>query len=334
MTSPYPLQCRPILMHKVWGGDRLARFGKDCPAGATIGESWEAADLDATSASGAGGGAQRSVVVNGALAGKTLGDAVRTWGAGLLGAARPTGSGGFPLLVKFLDARENLSIQVHPSPAYAAAHPGAHLKTECWYILDAAPGSVLYKGLRPGETRESLAARVRDGTVVEALRACPAKPGEIHNLPSGTVHALGAGVLVAEVQTPSDTTFRLYDWGRSGRELHIDQCLACVDLAPPPPEMVLRSAGDGFGPTLRTDFFRVRHLSLGSGQERPLEPDGRCAVVMVLAGAGSLYHEDGAYAPTDVAVGQTFVVPAGVSAETTACAADDARLECLVATVG
>lgn len=334
MTRPYPLRCTPILLSKVWGGDRLARFGKACTPGATIGESWEVADLAETSASGAGGGAQQSIIQNGPLAGRTLRDALDAWGADLLGRVPRDARGGFPLLVKFLDAKENLSVQVHPSPAYAATHPGAHLKTECWYILDAAPGSVIYAGLRPGETRDTLATRVRAGTVVEALEAVPAVAGEVHTLPSGTVHALGAGVLVAEVQTPSDTTFRLYDWGRSGRALHIDESLACAIPGPAPRPMRLRSAGDGFGPTLTTEFFRLRHLALGSEQERPLDPDGRCTVVMVLAGAGSLYSEDGVFSPCDLRAGVTYVVPAAVCAEATVRAAEDARVECLVATVG
>jgi hypothetical protein len=127
----------PILLEKVWGGRRLERYGKKLPPGKLIGESWEVADLPATSESGAGGGPARSVIANGALAGRTLHDALELWGEGLLGPKPPWPGGAYPLLVKFLDARENLSVQVHPSPAYAAAHPGAHLKTECWYVLQA-----------------------------------------------------------------------------------------------------------------------------------------------------------------------------------------------------
>jgi mannose-6-phosphate isomerase len=166
MTKPYPLTFSPILLAKVWGGDRLARFGKPIRPGDTIGESWEIADLADTAASGAGGGAQRSVIAAGALAGRTLADALREWGPALLGAARPAEGGGFPLLVKLLDARENLSVQVHPSPAYARAHAGARLKTECWYILDSQPGSVIYKGVRPGIDRARFAAAIRDWSVV------------------------------------------------------------------------------------------------------------------------------------------------------------------------
>src|SRR5262245_39251365 len=197
MTAPYPLAFEPVLFSKVWGGDRLNWFGKGVKAGSMIGESWEVADLPATAASGAGGGSVRSVIANGALKGRTLHDALGAWGPKLLGRAAVAEDGSFPLLVKFLDAKENLSVQVHPSPAYAKAHRDAKLKTEAWFILAAEPGAVIYKGVKTGVTREIFRRHVDDGSVVGDLIAVPAVPGECHNLPSGTCHALGAGVLVA-----------------------------------------------------------------------------------------------------------------------------------------
>ncbi|GJQ29424.1 MAG: mannose-6-phosphate isomerase [Phycisphaerae bacterium] len=333
MTTPSPLIFRPILLDKVWGGDRLARFGKAVAPGAKVGESWELADLGATAASGAGGGAQRSIIANGPFAGRTLHDAMEAWGAAMLGRAAKSPAGEFPLLVKFLDARENLSVQVHPSPAYAAAHPGAHLKTECWYILHAEPGSVLYKGVKRGVTRDAFAAHIASGSVVNDLVAVPAVPGEVHALPSGTCHALGAGVLVAEVQTPSDTTFRVFDWGRTGRALHVEESLACIEFGPAPEAVKLRSGGAGFGSALTTDYFTLRHLSLGNDDERPISPGGAMAVVLVLGGAGSLYSDAGAFAPVDLRVGMTVLVPAGVAGEAQVSAGELRRVECLVATV-
>jgi mannose-6-phosphate isomerase len=173
VITPYPLLFKPILLDKVWGGRRLSQFGKQLPDGKQIGESWELADLAATSASGAGGGSAQSVIANGPLAGKTLHDAIGTWRRDLLGEVSLSKDGGFPLLVKFLDARDNLSVQVHPSPAYAAANEGANLKTECWYILAAEPvdgkPAVIYKGIKPGVTRETFAKHIADGTVVDDL---------------------------------------------------------------------------------------------------------------------------------------------------------------------
>ncbi|HYE61595.1 MAG TPA: type I phosphomannose isomerase catalytic subunit [Phycisphaerales bacterium] len=302
-AAPYPLLFEPVLMPKVWGGDRLARFGKQVKAGEKIGESWEVADLAATSASGAGGGSVRSVIRNGPLAGKTLHDVVALWGEQLLGPARLM-DGSFPLLVKFLDARENLSVQVHPSPAYAAKHAGAKLKTECWYILDAEPGSVIYKGVKPGVTREAFASHIRDGSVVDDLVSVPAVVGECHNLPSGTVHALGAGVLVAEVQTPSDTTFRVFDWGRTGRELHIEQSLACIDFGPAPTPVQMNA-----GEVLRTEFFEVWQPQGGTPARLG---DARCTVLMVLRGTGRLALPGGGQ-PQSVNAGDTLLIPAAVA---------------------
>jgi mannose-6-phosphate isomerase len=259
-----------MFYEKVWGGRRIEGY-KSLPAGKQIGESWELADLGATSASGAGGGEARSVISNGPLKGKTLSNALGMWGDGLLPAMKllkppageaqvpavpqpaaegappapppPAAAGAFPLLIKFLDASDNLSVQVHPSAEYAKNNPGAHLKTECWYIMQAEPGSKIYKGLRPGVTREKFeaAARANDPTIVDMLGAIPATVGDCHYLPSGTPHALGKGVVVAEVQTPSDTTFRVYDWGREGRELHIDQALACINFGGQQPPVATKA---------------------------------------------------------------------------------------------
>lgn len=306
---PYPLLFHPILLEKVWGSDRLARFGKPVRPGAKVGESWEVADLAATSASGAGGAAARSVIANGPLAGRPLGEAIALWGPALLGSAR-SAAGNFPLLVKYLDAGENLSVQVHPSAAWASTHAGAHLKTECWYILDAAAGSVLYKGLRPGVTRERLAALARAGdrAIVECLATVPAVPGECHNLPSGTVHALGAGVLVAEVQTPSDTTFRLYDWGRTDRQLHIEEALACAEIGPAPAAARFRA-----GPWSRlvsTEYFALDESRPAAGEPLSLATGGRCCVLMAVAGRGVL-HAAGCE-PLALGPGSTLVVPAAL----------------------
>lgn len=321
MAAPYPLTFEPMLLEKVWGGSRLARLGKRMGANARIGESWEIADLDGTSASGAGGGAMRSIIAEGPLAGRMLREALELWGERLIGAGHSKKRGArparFPLLVKFLDAREHLSVQVHPSPAYAASHPGAYLKTECWYVVDADPDAVIFKGFIPGTTRADVEQALRTGEgegLVRLLRSVPAVPGECHNLPSGAVHALGAGVLVAEVQTPSDTTFRVYDWakeyGRTGRTLHVEEALACMDLGPAPEAM----HGDGRRTSLaRTEFFEIDEYR-PEGQAMPLPPG--CSVLMVLRGSMTLRgcgEDDRRYE-----AGTTVLVPAELSSAITA----------------
>jgi len=315
MITPHPLLLNPILMEKVWGGRRLEKLGKSLPAGANIGESWELADLSSTSPSGGGGQAAMSVIAAGPLTGKSLREALGMWQRAALGSVMLTDSGGFPLLVKFLDARENLSVQVHPSATYAAAHKDAHLKTECWYILAAEPGSVIYKGVKPGVTRESFEKKLSSGaSIVEDLVAAPAVVGECHNLPSGTVHALGAGVLVAEVQTPSDTTFRVYDWGRQGRELHVKQAMECIEFGPAPAAARLPK-GKTHARLVSTEFFRVYESVLPAGGLVQITGDksggGAAAephVLVVLEGSVSV--REGRENPVVVGAGGTCFIPA------------------------
>lgn len=320
-AAPYPLRLRPILLEKTWGGDRLAAFGKPVPQGARVGESWEVADLGATAPSGAGGGAQRSVIENGALAGATLHDALRHWGRDLLGDAEPTEAGEFPLLVKLLDAREHLSVQVHPSPAYAASHPGVAVKHECWLVLDAEPGACLFVGLRPGVGADGLRAAIASGRMIEVLQPVPARAGECHLLPSGLIHALGAGCVVAEVQTPSDTTFRLYDWlaeyDRPRRALHIEEALEAMAWIEAPPARHVPE-GPGRVTVVETARFTVEAVRLAPGAAALLAPGGTtCVVVQVAAGTVALQAGDvlelprGAAAVVPAALGPGAAVRAG-----------------------
>ena len=319
MTTPYVLKFAPILKEKVWGGRRLAALGKGLPEGAQVGESWEIADLAATSASGGGGGSARSVITNGALTGRTLHDALEGWGGDLMGGASVMPDGSFPLLVKYLDANEHLSVQVHPSPEYARSHPDAHLKTECWYIVAADPGSVIFKGVRPGVTLESMAEHVRAGTVADDLVAVPAVVGEMHNLPSGTCHALGAGVLVAEVQTPSDTTFRLYDWtseyDRPERELQIERGLECCDFGPAPGATSLRE-GATSARLVETEFFTVDEHRLKAGESMTPYANGGPVVLMVISGRARV-------GGASVEGGETCLIPAALAGRASFDALDD-----------
>jgi mannose-6-phosphate isomerase len=323
MSDAYPLLFRPIFKDKVWGGRALEKVGKTLPAGQNIGESWELADLDATSASGGGGGSALSVIDNGPLAGNTLRQAINLWGASLMGAAKLTAGGAFPLLVKFLDARESLSVQVHPSPTYAEAHKDAHLKTESWYILAAEPNAVIYKGVKPGVSKSAFAAHISDNTVANDMIAIPAVAGEIHNLPSGTCHALGAGVLVAEIQTPSDTTFRVFDWGRVGRELHIEQALACIDFGPAPSGASL-PPGSNRARLVTTEFYTIEEARPRAGEAAALKVTGGPTVVMVLRGSGEI--RSGSNPPVAISTGHTALVPASLTSTATFIAASDATV--------
>lgn len=334
-TPQYPLVLEPILKEKVWGGRRLAGFGKTLPEGAMVGESWEFADLSSTSASGGGGDAAISVIANGPMKGKTVRDAMGVWGEGMMGGVALSAEGGFPLLVKYLDAREHLSVQVHPSPAYAAEHADAHLKTESWYVLEAEDGSVIYKGLKEGVSREDLQAAIESGTVPSVMRSMAAVVGECHTLASGTVHALGAGVLVAEVQTPSDTTYRVYDWkeeyGRADRELHIEQAVECALFERASKavraDLSLSSSKMGMGgpPKMgsvrtrvsETDFYTMDVVSASCSEVPLVDGDQKGPVVLMVPQTmgASLASRSGGFVEVILEAGQTVLVPAGIAGD-------------------
>lgn len=328
MTTPYPLTFVPHLLPKVWGGRRLARLNKALATQANIGESWEVADMPSTSPSGAGGAAISSQIAAGELKGRTLHDAMQLWRHEL--ATPLSEAEEFPLLIKFLDAKENLSIQVHPSPAFASEHPEAALKTECWFIIDAEPGAVIYKGIRAGVSREELELAIRTGRALDVIDSVPAVPGECHNLPSGTLHALGAGVLVAEIQTPSDTTFRVFDWGRLNRELHIEHALACTLHAPAPPALRMHQSPPA-GEVLATEHFRVWRVSCSHEEDLPVGHSLGCFAVIALAGHGSLFSEEGEFVPVDLYPGSVVLVPAALASNACLRPGENAKLDCLIA---
>jgi mannose-6-phosphate isomerase len=220
----YPLRFRPLLRRYLWGGRRLATLlGKQLPMGDDYAESWEVVDH----------GRDQSVVSAGPLTGTTLGEIAAAHGKALFGRHRPQLR--FPLLLKFLDAQRTLSVQVHPGDAQAARLDPPDLgKTEAWVVLHAEPGAVIYAGLKRGFDRHALEREVRRGTVELCLHRFEPRAGDCVLIPAGTVHALGAGLVIAEIQQSSDTTFRLFDWNRVGpdgrpRELHVEQALDVID---------------------------------------------------------------------------------------------------------
>ena len=222
----YPLKFRPVFKRYLWGGRRLGTvLGKPIGEGNDYAESWEIADHEQG----------ESVVANGPLEGTTLRELVLKRGADLFGKHAPQPR--FPLIFKYLDANQNLSVQVHPDDAAAAKlQPPDFGKTEAWVVLDAQPGSRVYAGLTYGMTRDSLAREVAAGRTEICLQSFEPRVGDCLFIPAGTVHALGAGLLIAEIQQASDTTWRLYDWGRMGadgrpRQLHVEQALDAIDYS-------------------------------------------------------------------------------------------------------
>lgn len=219
------LSFEPILKRLIWGGRKLGTvLDKRIGPESDYAESWEIADHRQG----------RTAVTGGALHGTSLGDLVRTRGRQLLGPAS-AGVGQFPLLVKFIDAGQTLSVQVHPDDALGRTLANDNGKTEAWVILDAEPGALIYAGLKPGVNRSRFADAMKSGEVEPLLHRFEARPGDCIFIPAGTLHAIGAGVLLAEVQQMSDATFRVHDWGRVGadgrpRDLHPEQALRSIDF--------------------------------------------------------------------------------------------------------
>jgi len=211
-------------MERVWGGRRLAtKLGKPLDGDAPIGESWELVDREDA----------QSVVARGQLAGTTLHELWTAMREPVFGSGLPD-SPRFPLLAKILDARETLSVQVHP-PAHKAAELKGEPKTEMWYLLDTEPGAELFAGLRRGTTRADFERALGEGRVASLLHQVPVKVGDAMFIPSGRCHAIGAGCLIVEIQQNSDTTYRVYDWDRTGldgkpRALHVAESLASIDF--------------------------------------------------------------------------------------------------------
>lgn len=221
--QPYPLQFQPEMKERVWGGRALEQFGLKLPDG-PIGEGWMIGDHPNGT----------TKVMNGALAGLGLDEVREQYGESFFGSKGYSADGGrFPLLIKLLDCNDDLSIQVHPDNDYDQLPLGELGKTEMWYILDAKPGAKIIYGMKPGVTRESFAQAIKEGRILEHLQEVDVKAGDSFYIPAGTVHALCAGVLAAEIQQNSDTTYRLYDYNRPGldgkpRELHIEDSLNVI----------------------------------------------------------------------------------------------------------
>ncbi len=222
MTDLYPLLIDPALHVKVWGGRKLQTLlGKPLPTSQPYGESWELHDTAA--------------IANGPLAGQTIGDALRHWGHALVGPHNDPAEG-FPLLAKFLDAQDCLSVQVHPNDEQARQLEGdPRGKTEAWYVLAADPGAKIVCAIQPGTSREAVAAAIRENRLEDLLVYAEVTPGDVLLNSAGGIHALGPGILIYEIQQSSDVTYRLYDWGRMDlngqpRTLHIDKGVQVSNL--------------------------------------------------------------------------------------------------------
>lgn len=305
----YPLIFHPILKERIWGGRKLHDLYRKSLAGdVPIGESWEIVDRPD----------DVSVVANGSLEGKDLHSLLEEYGNELMGDAKLL-NGRFPLLIKILDARQTLSLQVHP-PASLARQLGGEPKTEMWYITEAEPGAKLYVGLKRGTTKAQFEEALRVGKVQDCFHRVPVERGDAMFLPSGRVHALGAGLVLFEIQQNSDTTYRVYDWDRLGadgkpRPLHIDQSLACIDFTDFEPGLVSpQSRGfeqDSSRVLVENELFTVQEFSSGA-EPISLCLQGTMRILGVVAGKIVIASPGG---EVSLEAGQFCLLPAVVRSE-------------------
>jgi mannose-6-phosphate isomerase len=257
----YPLTFDPVFKDYPWGGRNLGeKLGRNIPAG-IVAESWEIAAHPNGS----------SIVNNGPLAGLTLPQVQEKWGEALVGSRNRAAlaRGKFPLLIKLLDANHWLSVQVHPDDDYATKNEGEWGKTEMWVVLFAEPGAELIYGFKTGVDRAAFARAMADGRVEQYVHKVPVQPGDVIFVPSGAIHALGPGILIAEIQQNSDVTYRIYDWGRP-RPIHRQQALDVLDFSlvepgPRQPVTILEDNGLVVEQLALCQYFETERITLPAG---------------------------------------------------------------------
>ena len=311
----YPLRFQPVLKQTIWGGRKLGEsLGKPIGSDENYAESWEVVDH----------GDDQSVVVDGPLAGATLGDLIlqhRDW---LLGDTGQETAAQFPLLLKYLDCNRVLSVQVHPDDAYGANMTVPDRgKTEAWYIVESEPDSLIYAGLKNGVNRSDLATAVAAGETEKVLHSYHPSAGDVVFIPAGTVHALGAGLLVAEIQQSSNTTFRLFDWNRMGadgnpRQLHIDQSLEVSDYdsGPVAPRSSDKSRS-GWQQLVECDKFVLQALENGNAA---IGGDNRFHIITVPRGSAKVGE-------AELTTGDSVLLPAAVQSVDVAVSDESTLLE-------
>ena len=306
----YPFRFEPYLRTMVWGGEKIAPYKGISTDQEKIGESWEISAVKG----------HVSVIANGSYAGRSLTDLMEEHGEEIVGRKVFAATGTeFPLLVKFIDARNDLSVQVHPDDELAAkTHPGMKGKTEMWYVVGADEGAHLLSGLTREITPDEYETRVKDNTITDVLASHSIAKGDVFFLPAGRIHAIGAGSFVAEIQQTSDITYRIYDYGRLGldgkpRELHVAQAKEAIDYT--------------VFPEYRTEYSRVRNeevvlvnckyfttglLDLDKAFEKDLSSLDSFLVVMCVGGEGTVIDTEGDGKTYEMAVrqGETILIPA------------------------
>ena len=303
----YPLKFEPILKQTLWGGDKIIPFKHLNSDLKGVGESWEISGVEDN----------ESVVANGPDKGLTLADMVRKYREELVGEANYARFGNkFPLLIKFIDAKQDLSIQVHPTDELAKKRHNSMGKTEMWYIVDCEPGAYLYYGFQKEISKAEFKERIENNTLLEVLNKVPVHKGDVFFISAGTLHAIGKGILIAEIQQNSNTTYRIYDYGRVGadgkpRQLHVEKAQMVTRLAPPDREPKPQGQPERFPGGVRTllsscEYFTVTQISL-SGKEEFSADHTSFHSLLMLEGEAVLSWSNGVMRITK---GESVLVPA------------------------
>ncbi|MDE7356372.1 MAG: class I mannose-6-phosphate isomerase [Rikenellaceae bacterium] len=301
----YPLKFKPLYKERIWGGRRMeAAFGKKLPAGKKIGESWELSGVQG----------DVSVVSNGKLAGNDIEELVEVYMGDLVGDAVYERFGQeFPLLIKFIDAADILSIQVHPDDDLAAERHNAYGKTEMWYVLDSDPGAELCVGFNRKVSRQEYLESVEAGSLPELLSRIKVKPGDAYFIPAGTIHAIGKGLMVAEIQQTSDITYRVFDWNRvddkgNPRQLHTELAVDAINFADTDNYNVTVSPKAGEAAMMQScKYFASSVLAVDGAMTRPYVELDSFVIYICLEGSADVVWSGGRESVTK---GETMLVPA------------------------
>ncbi len=307
----YPVKLSEIYKTAIWGGNRLiTEWGKQNNS-STLAESWELTVREK----------EMAIVRNGAAAGMTLAEYIHACGTDCVCPGFQENTR-FPLLIKLIDTADCLSVQVHPDDVYARKVENDSGKTEMWYIVDARPGASIVWGLRNDTCREDLARSISDGKISDLLHLCPVKAGECYFIPSGMIHAIGAGILIAEIQQNSDLTYRVYDYNRIGkdgkpRELHVSKALDTIRHFTPDEIDAVRFArgkqADMPGELLaNSPYFRVSRLCVHQEMNLCAE-SASFTSLLCIEGDGTIFYEGESY---PIAKGDSYFIPAGMGAYT------------------
>lgn len=301
----YPVTFKPILKKIIWGGSAISPFKGIVPVQEGIGESWELSDVEGNV----------SMVANGPMEGRSLDDLIHTYGDALVGKKVLEQFGiTFPLLIKFIDARDNLSIQVHPDDELAKKRHNSFGKTEMWYVIKAAPDATLYSGFSQQIDADEYVKRVQNNTIMEVLQCYDVKAGDVFFLPAGRVHAIGAGCFIAEIQQTSNITYRIYDYNRKDaagntRELHTELAKDAIDYTfLPDYRTPYKEEKDRPVELVSCNYFTTNLLELDKEVSRDFASLDSFVVYICMEGALQLKDNKGN--TIEITQGQTVLVPA------------------------